>query len=271
MPSQSSDLISALLDHHSADQPKLSSRSSIIRGQESAMMRFFISLLLVAVATAELAPLLENSEPIPGKYIIKLNEEFDVDEMAATVRLSGGKVGAIFRDAIYGFAAELEDDILDIVRSIPAVEYVEQDGVYRTQVTWGLDRVDQRSLPLDNKYSSHNDCNGHGTHCAGTVGSNTYGVATSVQIRGVKVLGCYGTGSNSAIISGVNYVTNIAKSTNNLVASMSLGGGASTSLDNAVKSMINAGVPTAVAAGNSNKDACTTSPARLSNVSFTIV
>ncbi|XP_011674888.2 uncharacterized protein LOC753919 [Strongylocentrotus purpuratus] len=303
MPSQSSDLISALLDHHSADQPKLSSRSSIIRGQESAMMRYFISLLLVAVATAELAPLLENSEPIPGKYIIKLNEEFDVDEMAATVRLSGGKVGAIFRDAIYGFAAELEDDILDIVRSIPAVEFVEQDGVYRTQVTWGLDRVDQRSLPLDNKYSSHNgkgsgktvyvidtgvrathndfggrakqvanfaggnnaDCNGHGTHCAGTVGSNTYGVAKSVQIRGVRVFGCGDTGSTSDIIAGVNYVTNIAKSTSNLIASMSLRGGASTAMDNAVKSMINAGVPTAVAAGNDNKNACNYSPARLSN------
>ncbi|XP_030845386.1 uncharacterized protein LOC764063 [Strongylocentrotus purpuratus] len=267
------------------------------------MMRCFISLLLVAVATAELAPLLENSEPIQGKYIIKLNEEFDVDELAVTVRLSGGKVGAIMRDAIYGFAAELEDDILDIVRRLPAVEYVEQDGVYRTQVTWGLDRVDQRSLPLNNKYSSHNgagsgktvyvidtgvrathndfggrakqsvnyatgnneDCNGHGTHCAGTVGSKTYGVAKSVQIRGVKVLNCLGTGSNSGIINGINYVINAAKSSSNLVASMSLGGGASTSLDNAVKNLVNAGVPTAVAAGNDNKNACNYSPARASS------
>ncbi|XP_784875.2 uncharacterized protein LOC579680 [Strongylocentrotus purpuratus] len=264
------------------------------------MMRCLISLLLVAVATAELAPLLKNSEPIQGKYIIKLNEEFDVDEMAATVRLSGGKVGSIIKDALYGFTAELEDDILDIVRRLPAVEYVEQDGVYRSQVTWGLDRVDQRSLPLDNRYSSHNgagsgktvyvidtgvrathndfsgraqqvanyaggnneDCNGHGTHCAGTVGSNTYGVAKSVQIRGVKVLNCFGSGSTSGIVNGINYVINAARWNSNLIASMSLGGGASTSLDNAVKNMVNAGVPTAVAAGNDNANACNYSPAR---------
>ncbi|XP_041470585.1 aqualysin-1-like [Lytechinus variegatus] len=263
-------------------------------------MHIFVALMFVAAATAELAPLLENSEPIPGKYIIKLRDDTNLDEIASTVRLSGGKIGQLFRRVLNGFAADLSDDVLDIVRRLPAIEYIEQDGVYRSQVTWGLDRIDQRSLPLDNSYSprgtgsgytvwvidtgvhdSHSnfggraqqlvnyanggneDCNGHGTHCAGTVGSNTYGVATGVQIKGVKVLGCWGSGSTSGIVSGLEYVAANKQGDKN-VASMSLGGGISLTLDNAVKSLISDGVPTAVAAGNSNEDACSTSPARAS-------
>jgi len=260
-------------------------------------MRAFIALLLVAVASAELAPLIKNSEPIQGKYIVKLREEFDLDEITSTVRVSGGRVGMLFKRALYGFAADLSDKVLDVVRSLPAVEYVEQDGVYRSQVTWGLDRVNQRNLPLDNFYSpsstgsgytvwvidtgvrdTHNefgnraqqvvnfaggrneDCNGHGTHCAGSVGSSTYGVATGVQIRGVKVLGCLGSGSTSGIVSGCEYV--IQNGGSNSIASMSLGGGASYTTDQAVANMVAAGIPTAVAAGNENQDACNVSPAR---------
>jgi len=260
-------------------------------------MRAFIALLLVAVASAELAPLYKNSEPIQGKYIVKLRKEFDLDEVTSTVRISGGRVGNLFKRAIYGFAAELSDKVLELVRNLPAVEYVEQDGIYRTQVTWGLDRIDQRYLPLDNNYSpsgtgsgytvwvidtgvrdTHNefgnraqqvvnfaggrneDCNGHGTHCAGTVGSSTYGVATGVQIRGVKVLGCLGSGSTSGIVSGCEYV--IQNGGSNSIASMSLGGGASYTTDQAVANMVAAGIPTAVAAGNEDQDACNVSPAR---------
>jgi len=260
-------------------------------------MRAFIALLLVAVASAELAPLYKNSEPIKGKYIVKLKKEFDLDAVSSTVRVSGGRVGMLFKRALHGFAADLSDKVLDLVRNLDAVEYVEQDGVYRASVTWGLDRVDQRNLPLDNNYSpsgtgagytvwvidtgvrdTHNDfgnraqqvvnyaggrnedCNGHGTHCAGTVGSNTYGVATGVQIRGVKVLGCLGSGSTSGIVSGCEYVMENGGS--NSIASMSLGGGASRSMDQAVASMVSAGIPAAVAAGNENQNACNVSPAR---------
>ncbi|XP_063970905.1 aqualysin-1-like [Lytechinus pictus] len=262
-------------------------------------MHVFLALMFVAAATAELAPLLENSEPIPGKYIIKLRDDFNIDEIASTVRLSGGKVGNLFRNVLHGFAAELSDEVLDIVRGLRAVEYVEQDGVYRTQVTWGLDRIDQRNLALDNNYSprgtgsgytvwvidtgvsdthynfggrasqvvnyaggSNSDCNGHGTHCAGTVGSNTYGVATGVTIKGVKVLNCFGSGTNSGVISGVDYVRYY--SGNSDIASMSLGGGISTALDTAVGNLISSGVPTAVAAGNDDANACLYSPARVS-------
>ncbi len=172
----------------------------------------------------------------------------------------------------------------------------------QTGATWGLDRIDQRDRPLNTTYeytrtgsgvnayiidtgirSSHsqfggrasaaydaigdgqngNDCNGHGTHVAGTVGGSTYGVAKSVRLYGIRVLNCSGSGSNSGVIAGVDWVAN-----NRIlpaVANMSLGGGASTALDNAVQNAINRGVSFVVAAGNENQNACNVSPARAVN------
>jgi subtilisin family serine protease len=104
------------------------------------------------------------------------------------------------------------------------------------------------------------DCNGHGTHVAGTIGGSTYGVAKSALLRGVRVLDCNGSGSTSGVIAGVDWVRN--NRINPAVANMSLGGGASSSLDTAVNNLANSGVAIAVAAGNSNTDACTQSPAR---------
>jgi subtilisin family serine protease len=107
------------------------------------------------------------------------------------------------------------------------------------------------------------DCNGHGTHVSGTIGGSTYGVAKSSMPRGVRVLDCSGSGSTSGVISGVDWVR--ANFIAPAVANMSLGGGASSTLDTAVNNLSNAGVPIAVAAGNSNTDACTSSPARAAN------
>jgi subtilisin family serine protease len=109
------------------------------------------------------------------------------------------------------------------------------------------------------------DCHGHGTHVAGTVAarSNTIdvlGVAAGARLTGVKVLGCGGSGSTSGVIKGVDWVT--ANAVEPAVANMSLGGGVSTALDNAVKASANSGVFYSVAAGNSGTDACTSSPAR---------
>ncbi|HEY0153385.1 MAG TPA: S8 family peptidase [Longimicrobium sp.] len=108
------------------------------------------------------------------------------------------------------------------------------------------------------------DCNGHGTHVAGTVGGKTYGVAKAVMIRAVKVFTCSGSSANSIIIAGIDWTT--SNHVKPAVANLSLGGGASQATDDAVNRLSNAGVYVAVAAGNENTDACTRSPARASTV-----
>jgi len=107
------------------------------------------------------------------------------------------------------------------------------------------------------------DGNGHGTHCAGTIGSRRYGVAKKTNLIAVKILSDAGSGAVSDIVSGLNWVASSVKSSGRpSVVSMSLGGGASTPLDNAVASLTGAGIHVAVAAGNSGTDAGSTSPAR---------
>jgi len=179
----------------------------------------------------------------------------------------------------------------------------------QSPATWGLDRIDQRDRPLDNSYTyatdgsgvtvyiidtgievSHSqfggravagfdavteggaaaDCNGHGTHVAGTVGGTTYGVAKSARLVAVRVLDCQGNGTTSGVIAGIDWVTQQKNAVPGVpsAANMSLGGGASSSLDAAVSASIAAGVTYAIAAGNGNflgwaQDACTTSPARV--------
>jgi subtilisin family serine protease len=171
----------------------------------------------------------------------------------------------------------------------------------QTSAPWGLDRIDQRDRPLSGTYTytstgsgvnayvidtgirrTHadfggrafsgftaindgrgtTDCNGHGTHVAGTIGGGTYGVAKSVRLYAVRVLSCSGSGSTSGVIAGVDWVR--ANRVRPAVANMSLGGGASSSLDTAVRNSIAAGVTFAVAAGNSNANASNFSPARVS-------
>ena len=169
----------------------------------------------------------------------------------------------------------------------------------QTGATWGLDRIDQRNRPTDGNYNymptgagvhayiidtgiltSHTqftgrigngydavtaggnavDCNGHGTHVAGTVGGTTYGVAKGVTLHPVRVLNCQGSGTNAGVIAGMDWVaTNHVKPA---VANMSLGGGASQATDDAVTRMHNAGVTVVVAAGNENQNACNVSPSR---------
>lgn len=168
--------------------------------------------------------------------------------------------------------------------------------------TWGLDRVDQVNLALSTTYSytstgagvdayvidtgilgTHTeftgrmksgysaisdggataDCNGHGTHVAGTIGGTTYGVAKAVSLIPVRVLDCQGSGTNSGVIAGINWVISNHALGVKAVANMSLGGGASLAVDTAVNNLIIDGVTVVVAAGNSRQNACKSSPARV--------
>ncbi|MGH9034778.1 MAG: S8 family peptidase, partial [Acidimicrobiia bacterium] len=173
--------------------------------------------------------------------------------------------------------------------------------------TWGLDRIDQRARPLSGTFTytktgagvtayildtgirtahtqfggrasigydavggsnANGDCHGHGTHVAGTVGGSIHGVAKGVTLVGIRVLGCWGSGSLSGVIKGVDKVTELHQPGVPAVANMSLGAGASTALDTAVRNSINDGVTYSLAAGNGNilglaQDACRTSPARV--------
>jgi subtilisin family serine protease len=177
-------------------------------------------------------------------------------------------------------------------------QLVHADGT-QTGATWGLDRIDQTALPLSGSFTyaatgagvkayivdtgirkthgefggravhgfdgvllglSSDDCNGHGTHVAGTVGGATYGVAKAVTLVAVRVLDCAGVGLNSTVIAGVDWVTGNHAAGQPAVANMSLGGGKSAALDTAVKNSIADGVAYGVAAGNESEDACTGSP-----------
>ncbi|MFJ6956492.1 S8 family peptidase, partial [Micromonospora aurantiaca (nom. illeg.)] len=227
------------------------------------------------------------------------------DRAAGLAKRYGGNVGTVWSSALTGYSAKMTPAQARRLAADPAVAYVEQDRVMTTQgtqtgATWGLDRIDQRNLPLNSTYTYPNtasnvrayiidtgirtthsdfggratwgtntvdtnntDCNGHGTHVAGTVGGTKYGVAKSVRLVAVKVLNCSGSGTTAGVISGVNWVTSNAVKP--AVANMSLGGGASTTLDNAVANSINSGITYALAAGNSSANACNSSPARVAS------
>ena len=199
-------------------------------------------------------------------------------------------------------------DRLSSLPGVVAVEPDQPVTMAATQgtATWGLDRIDQHALPLSGSYTytatgagvtayvidtgirldhadfggratsgydavdggSADDCNGHGTHVSGTIGGSTYGVAKAVSLVAVRVLDCSGSGTNSGVIAGIDWVTANHQPGQPAVANMSLGGGASTALDSAVSRSIADGVTYAVAAGNGNQagvpqDACKSSPARV--------
>ncbi|MDO3682350.1 S8 family peptidase [Micromonospora sp. C28ISP2-4] len=227
------------------------------------------------------------------------------DRAAGLAKRYGGNVGTVWSAALTGYSAKMTPAQARRLAADPAVAYVEQDRVMTTQgtqtgATWGLDRIDQRNLPLNSTYTYPNtasnvrayiidtgirtthsdfggratwgtntvdtnntDCNGHGTHVAGTVGGTKYGVAKGVRLVAVKVLNCSGSGTTAGVISGVNWVTSNAVKP--AVANMSLGGGASSTLDNAVANSINSGITYALAAGNSSANACNSSPARVAS------
>jgi subtilisin family serine protease len=240
-----------------------------------------------------------TGQVVPGQYIVTLKDGITGQSVAAA---AGVTPRHSYSAALTGFAAKLSDAQLRALQRDPNVAAIEPDQVARVSATqspvpsWGIDRIDQRNLPLSNSYTYNAngsgvtayvidtgidpthpdfggraavgydalggngiDCHGHGTHVSGTIGGRAHGVAKGVALRGVRVLGCTGSGTFADVIEGIDWVT--ANSPGPSVANMSLGGGFSAAVNTATANLARSGVLVAVSAGNSSADACTQSPA----------
>jgi Tol biopolymer transport system component len=247
---------------------------------------------------------------IHNSYIVVFNDSVPaarVEAFAAQLaREHGGTLGFTYRNALRGFSVEMNEAQAEALSRSPHVAYVEEDALVegastQTAAPWGLDRIDQRSLPLDTTYTYQNpgtganvyvidggirlthqefggralfaydnvgdgrngvDCNGHGTHVAGIVGGKTYGVAKDAKLWSVRVLNCLNQGTTARIIAGVDWVA--ANRVQPAVANLSfITVAASDTIDLSVRNLVAVGVTTVVAAGNNTGDASLRSPARV--------
>jgi subtilisin family serine protease len=237
---------------------------------------------------------------IAGEYIVVMEDGTSVSTLVKSVE--GEEVVETFPE-VDAFLMEASESEAKELAAEDGVAFVEQNAVVsieatQTPATWGIDRIDQRNLPLSGSYtynytgagvhayivdtginathteftgrvgagydfvsndSTPQDGNGHGTHVAGTIGGTIYGVAKNVTLHGVRVLNNAGSGTTAGVVNGINWVA--ANAIKPAVANMSLGGGYSAALNNAVAAAVTSGVTFAVAAGNENQNACNVSPA----------
>jgi subtilisin family serine protease len=243
---------------------------------------------------------------IPGSYVVVLSGNHSTaSTKAATQSMATSydvKVHRNFSSSVKGFSASMTEDQAKKLAGDSRVAFVEQNQkvtVSEDNPPWGLDRSDQRDLPLDHMYNqaitadnvsvyvidtgiyaAHNDfdgrasvgtdtigdgkngvdCHGHGSHVAGTIAGTKYGLAKRAKVFGVRVLNCSGVGTTESVVAGIEWVT--ANAEKPAVANMSLRSGADPVMDAAVKASVDSGVTYSVAAGNESSDACNTSPGR---------
>ncbi|MQS09789.1 S8 family peptidase, partial [Streptomyces alkaliphilus] len=246
-------------------------------------------------------------EAVEGSYIVIFKDEVEAGSTEAEKLAEDfdAEITSTWESVLNGVAIEADEADAAKLAAHPAVEAVVQDEVVHTTATqvnppsWGLDRIDQPALPLNNSYTypdqagagvtiyivdtgiryTHNDFggrarfgydafggngsdgNGHGTHVAGTAAGTAYGVAKRADLVSVKVLNNSGSGTVQSVVNGINWITRNASGPS--VANMSLGGGANSVIDQAVRDSIASGVTYVVAAGNSNANAGNSSPARV--------
>ena len=269
--------------------------------RRSAVLLCALATLLAAAIGAPLTSV-DAAPKDSKDYIVVLKDGSNSGQVANEhAKKHAAGVKHVYSHALRGYAANIPANKVDDVQSDSRVDYVEADGVVTATaqtVPWGIDKIDAdvsstlagdglgavsnvNVYVIDTGVYAHSDlnrvghvnfaggknddCHGHGTHVAGTIAakddtSTVVGVAPGAPVTGVKVLGCSGSGSTSGVIKGIDWVTANAKRP--AIANMSLGGGASTSMDNAVRNSAASGVFYAVAAGNSGAPACNSSPAR---------